>query len=208
LRKTLTALLLTIGLLSGLTACGQSQPAAEPAGEETLSLEALYNGYMDAVSPDFAYDIALELSTNPAYFNSDQGGRNAGSDAEHATADYLADVMEEIGLTSVEKEAAQCDRWQFNGASLTVDGKAYAVYSYATASTPAGGLTAEVVYMGEGYPCGIMRAWMSQARSFSSTLTSAMTGGSPIPCWRRSTRAPRRCWRPMWAAMPRSQMTH
>ena len=27
--------------------------------------------------------------------------------------------------------AADCDRWQFNGASFTVDGKEYPVYSYA-----------------------------------------------------------------------------
>ena len=93
---------------------------------------------------------ALELTTNPKYFNSALGGRNAGSDAEHATADYLAGVMEEIGLTDVEKTAASCDRWQFNGASFTVDGKEYPVYSYATASTPTEGITAELVYAGKG----------------------------------------------------------
>ena len=149
MKKTLTMLLLTAVLLS-LTACGQTAPATQPAEEPAPSLEAMYDGYISAVSPEFAYDIALELTTNPDYFNSEQGGRNAGSDAEHAAADYLAGVMEEIGLANVEKTAAQCDRWQFNGASLTVDGKDYAVYSYATASTPPEGLTAEVVYVGKG----------------------------------------------------------
>ena len=62
----------------------------------------------------------------------------------------VAGLMEEIGLTDVEKAAADCDRWQFNGASLTVDGEEYDVYSYATASTPAEGLTAEIVYVGDG----------------------------------------------------------
>lgn len=61
-----------------------------------------------------------------------------------------AGVMEEIGLTDVEKTAASCDRWQFNGASFTVDGKEYPVYSYATASTPTEGITAELVYAGKG----------------------------------------------------------
>ena len=149
MKKTLTMLLLTAVLLS-LTACGQTAPATQPAEEPAPSLEAMYDGYISAVSPEFAYDIALELTTNPDYFNSEQGGRNAGSDAEHAAADYLAGVMEEIGLANVEKTAAQCDRWQFNGAGLTVDGKDYAVYSYATASTPPEGLTAEVVYVGKG----------------------------------------------------------
>ena len=149
MRKKLTALFLSLVLL-GLTACQQPTAPTEPTQEQPASLQGMYDGFMDAVSPDFAYDIALELTTNPKYFNSALGGRNAGSDAEHATADYLAGVMEEIGLTDVEKTAASCDRWQFNGASFTVDGKEYPVYSYATASTPTEGITAELVYAGKG----------------------------------------------------------
>lgn len=150
MKRTLTALLLIPGLL-GLTACDQTAaPAASSAAQPAASLEELYNGYIAAAAPDFAYDVALELTTNPEFFNSELGGRNAGSDAEHAAADYLAGVMEEIGLSDVEKTAAQCDRWQFNGASLVVDGKEYSVYSYATASTPAEGITAELVYAGQG----------------------------------------------------------
>ena len=150
MKRTLTALLLIPGLL-GLTACDQTAaPAASSAAQSAASLEELYNGYIAAAAPDFAYDVALELTTNPEFFNSELGGRNAGSDAEHAAADYLAGVMEEIGLSDVEKPAAQCDRWQFNGASFVVDGKEYPVYSYATASTPAEGITAELVYAGQG----------------------------------------------------------
>ncbi|MDO4515668.1 MAG: M28 family peptidase [Bacillota bacterium] len=144
MREKLTALLL-IPMLLGLTACGQTEtPAAVSSPEES------YNRYLEAVSPAFASDIAMELTTNPDFFNAELGGRNAGSDAEHATADYLAQQMEEIGLTDVEKVAAPCDRWQFNGASFTVDGKEYPVYSYATASTPPEGITAEVVYLEKG----------------------------------------------------------
>ena len=79
--------------------------------------------------------------------NSLQMGKNA---QRFLQADYLAGVMAEIGLTDVEKTAASCDRWQFNGASFTVDGKEYPVYSYATASTPTEGITAELVYAGKG----------------------------------------------------------
>ena len=138
----MTALLLSLSLL--LSGCGQSQTTTPP------SLKEEYDAFMEAVSPDYAYNIALELTTNPEFFNSELGGRTAGSDAEHAAADYLAGVMEEIGLSNVEKVAAPCDRWQFNGASFTVDGKEYPVYSYATASTPPEGITAEVVYAGKG----------------------------------------------------------
>lgn len=153
MKRRLTALLLTLGLVSGLAACGTTaQTTPAPTGEEPTANDpgAAYEAFLSAASADYAYDVALELSTNPDFFNSELGGRNAGSDAEHATADYLAGLMEEIGLTDVEKAAADCDRWQFNGASLTVDGEAYTVYSYATASTPAEGLTAEIVYVGDG----------------------------------------------------------
>ena len=153
MKKRLTALLLTLGLISGLAACGTTaQTTPAPTGEVPAGTDpgTAYESFLSAASADYAYDVALELSTNPDFFNSELGGRNAGSDAEHATADYLAGLMEEIGLTDVEKAAADCDRWQFNGASLTVDGKEYAVYSYATASTPAEGLTAEIVYVGDG----------------------------------------------------------
>ncbi len=149
MKRSLTALFL--GLVMLLTACSQAQaPAASASAPASPTLQELYDSYISAVSPDFAYDIALELTTNPSFFNSDLGGRNSGSDAEHAAADYLAGVMEDMGLTDVEKVAAQCDRWQFNGASFTVDGKDYDVYSYAAASTPAEGITAEVVYAGKG----------------------------------------------------------
>ena len=149
MKRSLTALFLGLTML--LTACSQTQaPAASVSAPASPTLQELYDSYISAVSPDFAYDVALELTTNPSFFNSDLGGRNSGSDAEHAAADYLAGVMEDIGLTDVEKVAAQCDRWQFNGASFTVDGKDYDVYSYAAASTPAEGITAEVVYAGKG----------------------------------------------------------
>lgn len=153
MKRRLTALLLTLGLVSGLAACSTTaQTTPAPTGEVPAANDpgTAYESFLSAASADYAYDVALELSTNHDFFNSELGGRNAGSDAEHATADYLAGLMEEIGLSDVEKAAADCDRWQFNGASLTVDGEEYTVYSYATASTPAEGLTAEIVYVGDG----------------------------------------------------------
>ena len=142
-------LLLAGALTLSVTACTAAAPK-ESAAAAPADPEAAYESFLNAVSPDYAYDIAYELTTNPDFFNSELGGRTAGSDAEHAAADYLVQTMEEIGLSDVEKVAADCDRWQFNGASFTVDGVSYPVYSYATASTPAEGITAEVVYVGNG----------------------------------------------------------
>lgn len=142
-------LLLAGALTLSVTACTAAAPK-ESAAAAPADPEAAYESFLNAVSPDYAYDIAYELTTNPDFFNSELGGRTAGSDAEHAAADYLVQTMEEIGLSDVEKVAADCDRWQFNGASFTVDGVSYPVYSYATASTPSEGITAEVVYVGKG----------------------------------------------------------
>lgn len=142
-------LLLAGALTLSVTACTAAAPKESPAAAPA-DPEAAYESFLNAVSPDYAYDIAYELTTNPDFFNSELGGRTAGSDAEHAAADYLVQTMEEIGLSDVEKVAADCDRWQFNDASFTVDGVSYPVYSYATASTPSEGITAEVVYVGKG----------------------------------------------------------
>ena len=191
----------------GLTACQQPTAPTEPTQEQPASLQGMYDGFMDAVSPDFAYDIALELTTNPKYFNSALGGRNAGSDAEHATADYLAGVMAEIGLTDVGKNRSFLRslavqrrqlyrRWQ----------KEYPVYSYATASTPTEGITAELVYAGKGTMWDYQELDVTGKLS-SSTSTSGPTGGLPIPCWRQSIKVLRQSWQQTGAALPKLQMT-
>ena len=111
-----------LALLAVLLTFGVSALAETP--KET------YDRWMQAVSPEYGYQIAYELSTNPAYVNSERfGGRQAGSDAEHAAAEYLYQEMLSLGLEDVEKVAADCDRWQFNGASFTVDGEDYPVYT-------------------------------------------------------------------------------
>ena len=107
MKRRLTALILTLGLVSGLAACGTTGQTT-PTGEAPLANDpgVSYENFLSAASADYAYDVALELSTNPDFFNSELGGRNAGSDAEHAAADYLIGLMEEIGLSDVEKAAA------------------------------------------------------------------------------------------------------
>lgn len=153
MNKKLISMLLALAMLLSFASCTAPQDSENSPASETASaayLRELYDGFINAVSPDYAYDIALELTTNPEYFNSELGGRNAGSDAEHRAADYIAGIMEEIGLADVEKSAAQCDRWQFNDASFAVDGKYYPVYTYATAATAPEGITAELVYAGDG----------------------------------------------------------
>ncbi len=137
-------------------------PVPEPEPEATAWDQALHDlntqlsgvmdAYLEAVDPDFAYDIAIELSKNPKYHSSSLGTRTAGSDAEHAAADYLLSVMKEMGLAETAKVAADVDKWQFNDATLTLDGDSRVIkpHSYATASTPREGITAEIIYLGDG----------------------------------------------------------
>lgn len=87
-----------LALLAVLLTFGVSALAETP--KET------YDRWMQAVSP-VRLQIAYELSTNPAYVNSERfGGRQAGSDAEHAAAEYLYQEMLSLGLEDVEKVAA------------------------------------------------------------------------------------------------------
>ena len=132
----------------------QPEPSAWDQALEDLKplLSDVTDKYLEAVDPDFAYGIAYELSKNPKYLSSSLGTRTAGSDAEHAAADYLLSVMKDIGLADTEKVAVRVDKWQFNDATLTLEGddKVIKPHSYATAATPKEGITAEIVYMGDG----------------------------------------------------------
>ncbi len=146
MKKWLSLILILVLCLS-LFACG---PEKEEGYLVPQELEAMYTGLMETLDPGFAYDVAVELSENPEYWSSDLGGRNAGSPAEHKAADYLVGLMEDIGLTEVEKVGAECDLWSNNGSTLEVDGTYYDVYAYACAPTPPEGITSEILFMGDG----------------------------------------------------------
>ncbi|NCB43354.1 MAG: M28 family peptidase [Clostridia bacterium] len=146
MKKWLSLILILVLCLS-LFACGPEEEEGYLVPQE---LEAMYTGLMETLDPGFAYDVAVELSENPEYWSSDLGGRNAGSPAEHKAADYLVGLMEDIGLTEVEKVGAECDLWSNNGSTLEVDGTYYDVYAYACAPTPPEGITSEILFMGDG----------------------------------------------------------
>jgi Iap family predicted aminopeptidase/LysM repeat protein len=123
------------------------KPEPAPAGDAARCAD-----FLAAVDTKYGYDIAVELSENPKFHSSPIGTRTAGSDAEHAAADWLAEQMQKIGLSDVEKVGAKVDKWQFNDAKIQLEGDSESIqlHSYATAATPAAGLTAEIVYVGEG----------------------------------------------------------
>ena len=150
MKRRLTAILLAGTLALGTCACGTSEKA--PAAPELANVKESIANYTSKVDHSFAYDIAYTLSYDETLLSNEMGWRTAGSDAEHAAADYLAEKMNEIGLQDVEKVPVSVDKWQFNDASLTIAGTEIDIMpaSYATNGTDADGITAEIVDVGFG----------------------------------------------------------
>ncbi len=160
MKKRVGSFTLALAMALPLAACGQSTAAA-PAPTDapvetaetssTADTAALVEAYRSAVDESYAYGIAETLAYDEAYLSNALGWRTAGSDAEHAAADYIAAEMERIGL-EVEKVPVTVDKWQFNDASLTVEGTDIAIMpaSYAANGTDAEGITAELVDLGTG----------------------------------------------------------
>ena len=149
MKQRITSLFLAAALLLSLAACAQSAPAETPS--ERQSVNEMVVGYLAKADESYAYKIAETLAYDPAYLSNGLGWRTAGSDAEHKAADFIAGEMEAIGLT-VETVPVTVDKWQFNDASLTVDGTDIDIMpaSYATSGTDADGITAELVDVGTG----------------------------------------------------------
>ncbi len=111
-----------------------------------------YARFLGAIDMAFALEVATELADNPGYYSSAMGSRNAGSDAEHVAAGYIAGIMEQIGLVEVEKAPITVDKWSNHGASLRLDGEmtTLTVHPYASGATAPEGMDAEIVYAGKG----------------------------------------------------------
>jgi len=119
-------------------------PACRPAGRTSFdgSVDALFaEGYPQELETYFC-----SLGTNP-----ELGFRWAGTSAERAVSDRVAEEMKAMGLRDVRLEPVPVDVFEFEEASLTVGGRRM------TASTVAGvpptgpaGVTAPVVYVRGG----------------------------------------------------------
>lgn len=146
--KYLSIVLVLCLIITSFSACSPKKEV-NAYDEEAMSMR---DAFIEKVDPEYAYNIALELSENEDFRSSSLGTRTAGSDAEHAAADYLMKEMKALGLDEVKKVGVNVDKWQFNDATLKINGsdKVIKPHSYATAATPANGITAEVVYAGDG----------------------------------------------------------
>ena len=99
--KKFLAVLLTAAMVFGtisLTGC-------ESATEHDISLA-------EAADEAFAKEMTETLAFDESLNDPDTLFRGAGSDAEHATADYIAQQFESIGLQEVTKDKVTVDGWQ------------------------------------------------------------------------------------------------
>jgi Iap family predicted aminopeptidase len=109
-----------------------------------------------------AYDLALDKLVADGYpqgiegyldglGTSSLGFRLAGTSADNDAATYLADEMEAVGLQNVRLEPVPVDAWGVKEASVTVGALTFVGSQFAgVPPTGAGGVTGEVVYVGNG----------------------------------------------------------
>lgn len=140
MNKRVTAILLTLLLIVGLSACG--------GPEKTDG----FGAYDKAISTDYAKGVIEKVSS----FGDDpvMGMRSAGSPAETETANYMAEVMKEIGLQNVTIDKTTLDGWTFKGANVTftnAEGKEQKIDlgGYQT-TLQASNETCELVYVNQG----------------------------------------------------------
>lgn len=139
----------SLAMVFSFASCGSSENTVD----SELSMTAEVQSYIDVVDMEYAYDLSETLAYDEEYWDNELGWRSAGSDAEHRTADFLAEEMKAIGLTDVEKIGTTVDKFQFNDASLTVEGTDIDIMpaSYHCNGTDADGITTEIVDVGTGF---------------------------------------------------------
>lgn len=145
-------LLVTIMVVSGLGSLAEAKGPAPSAlsAEETAFAEAVGVG-------EYAYEIDRVYSYEYGEFEMDLGEawRGAGSEPAHEYAQYLADEMNDIGLSNVEKEPFPVHAYSYGGASVQImepeTGEVWLGAGHGgLPGTPPEGLTAEIVYVGLG----------------------------------------------------------
>ena len=109
--------------------------------------------YLKALDVSWSYRLAKEMEKNAS--NPALGYRTAGSAAELATGELLADTMRSLGFPKVYKDAIKVDAWEFQRAILTFhtkDGAARTVQlgSYQTNFVTDGAVPFSIVYVGKG----------------------------------------------------------
>ncbi|MDR1042708.1 MAG: M28 family peptidase [Clostridiales Family XIII bacterium] len=114
--KIVAAIAIAAIAAGGVVVMQQPKEAAPSRGTSPAG----YEEYAKAVDPEFCRTVAsqlAELGDDPAL-----GFRSAGSPAEEAAANLLAQTMKDIGLENVTVDESETDGWTFGGANITFEG--------------------------------------------------------------------------------------
>ena len=135
--KKRVSLLIVLTMMVSLTGCNPKKTTMEH--------------YLENVDAKYAYNISKALAEDDDLLSNELGYRSAGSDAEHKAADYIEKEMGKIGLET-EKIPVTVDKWQFNSASLKIEGTDIQMMpaSYQLSGTSKEGIVTEMVDVGNG----------------------------------------------------------
>jgi Iap family predicted aminopeptidase len=119
--------------------CSESEESVAPRFDSAVE---------DLIAQGFPQEIETHLNS---LGTSELGYRLGGTSAGNAGAEYLAERMREMGLRRVRLEPVPVDAWEVKGASVTVGSRSMTCSQFpGVRPTPAGGITAEVVYVEGG----------------------------------------------------------
>lgn len=95
------------------------------------------------------YDVSGERAIAHArYLAESIGMRLAGTEADRRGAEYIAEQLQQVGVSQVALERFPCLVWGYEQATLTVDGVQVPCLPVAHAgSTPPGGVEGELIYL-------------------------------------------------------------
>ena len=113
-----------------------------PAGASALTFDEAVDQLVADGYPESIETWLTSQGTSPIGF------AFGGSTADDARAEYLAAEFEKLGFVA-RLEAVPLDVWEFKGASVTVGATTYTASTFGgVRATPAGGITAPLVYVG------------------------------------------------------------
>ena len=145
-------LLVAVGCAENKTENKAENGAESKAENCAANREAVVSKFDSAIEDLIAEGFPQEIETHlNSLGTSELGYRLGGTSSDNAGAEYLAERMREMGLSHVRLEPVPVDVWEVKGASVTVDGRTMTCSQFpAVRPTPAGGITAEVVYVEGG----------------------------------------------------------
>lgn len=110
----------------------------------------MFNKIVNKIDREYIHGITKELSLM-GNDNGDYGFRVSGSSGEWNVSNRICEEMKAIGLKNVKQETFSVESWELLNGSFEIDGEKMPMTSYCgVVGTDAGGITSEVIYVGNG----------------------------------------------------------